>query len=280
MKIRTTERQHDFTNELFKNLNIFSLEGLTMDENNNFTAGIEYIEFDKNEEINFEKCFKRKFQIDAKFYVTEKLGIPLFFIGYKNNCFNIFKVSKNNAKKFNFEKTNSLDDKEFVNWWRKWKKTLQNKPFYEAQSRSEETYIDSLLEVNNLKWGGNIDGIMFKKSGITAIIENIYSGKYDLNTKKANPANYFHNKGPNYNSWYPVVQLANIINVPLYLLTFDPNSDNEILGFSIIKELNKSGIFYKDNISPNNNLIEGKKKIIDSFLSELDSNPPLIKDNN
>lgn len=272
MKIRTTERYHKFTEDLFASLNLFSIQGLTLDKDRNFTAGIEAIQFNENENVNLKDIFT-ELEIKAKYYLTKSLNIPLFFIIYKLNTFSVYRVIVENE--IRFDKVVDLDENNFVKWYTTLKGLPQPKPLMEASIRVRDSIFDTTLEKYGLAWGGNIDGYMFKNKQYACIIENIYTQKNPLETTGANPAVYFKLRGPNYNTWFPTVKLARTLNVPLFLFTIEGNSEKERIGFSIIDKLDSEGIYYR-NSDPNKNIIEGIENIKKVVLSNLNQNPPLL----
>ena len=99
----------------------------------------------------------------------------------------------------------------------------------------------------------------------------------DRDSPKGDPYYYFKGKGPNYNTWYPTVKLAGILNIPLFLFTIQGNSDDAKIGFAIIEHLSTEEIHYLDGIFPHKNIIEGKENIKRMILSKLNVKAPYIK---
>jgi hypothetical protein len=272
MKIRTTERKHNFTKELFDELNIFSLESLTMNETNEFTSCIEGIDFE-NEKINLNKIFTHN-QIHSKLFLSNLLNIPFYLMIHSMGVFFIFEVIKNNENII-FQKRFEFNEEDFVNWWKILKGHKQNKPYFEP-NRINNSIFDIVIEKRGLSWGGNVDGFMFKSKKIVCVIENIYTQKNPLNSEKGDPRTYFKSKGPNFNSWKPLVILSIKLNVPLFLFTWDGKSEDEKIGFSIIDKLTYDDIFYRNNIPPYKQIIEGKTNIKNFILNNLNQSPPIF----
>ena len=284
MKIRSTENDHSFQIALYEKLNAYSLQGLLMDSNHKFTAAVEAIEYNSDEEIKIP--FSNK-ELCAKYLLASKLKVPFYIVTYKANYFRIFEVlqSANNTFRFISTPKKPLNENEFANWWGKLKGTVQQKPLANgAGSRANATVFDSTLEKYKLKWGGNIDGFIVNESfdKIECIIDNIsVSGKLD--GMNADPAKYFNDgnpaHGPKYDGWYPTTFLASSLNVPHALFTFNKKDHTENkIGLTFISELSAEKISYVDNITPNSNVLEG----IDTIKAEINEklpkmNPPTIK---
>lgn len=95
---------------------------------------------------------------------------------------------------------------------------------------------------------------------------------------KLNSPNPKH--GPRYEGWYAAVKLANQIQVPHLLFTIDKhNEKREHIGLTAIEKLSPEGLFYIDNIKPNNKVVEGMENIVNAVNEKLSkSKPPeLIK---
>lgn len=268
MKIRTTERSHNFRTDFFNKFNIHQLEGLTLDSDYNFTACVEAIEFSPHENINIKDIFTKD-EINAKMIIADTLNIPFYIIAERNWEFYIWQVQKEQQ----FKPLYKLNNLQFVKWWANIKRTPQPKRLYEARERANKSRFDNLLEANGLAWGGNLDGFIVKENKVAAIIENIFT-KYDLTSKYADPYLYFKSKGPNYNSWLPTVKLARFFNVPLFLFTYEANTNNERVGFTVIDSLSKESIEYRNKVHPWGNVIEGMGNIIQSAEKRLNEAPP------
>lgn len=273
MKIRTTEREHLFTTKLFNKLRLFSIQGLTINREHKFTAGIEAIQYRFEEIVDLSKIFPLQ-EVKAKYYLTKVLKIPLYFVIYQNNLFKIYEIKAEES--FVSSLTLELTEKDFVFWWAKLKGLSQPKPLMEAADRVKDSIFDIVLEKNGMAWGGNIDGFMFKNKSFACIIENIYTQKNPLHSPKGEPSYYFHMRGPNYNTWYPTVKLAKELNVPLFLFTIEGNNNNERIGFAVIDYLSTQGIIYKGK-KPNENIIVGLEEIERTIINNLGASSPEIK---
>ena len=241
-----------------------------MDENNNFTSCLEGIEYDDGEKIDLSSVFSHN-QLHSKLYLSKLLKLPLYFMVYQSNRFIIYQVVEVSGK-IVFEKKEELNEEEFVQWWRILKGHKQNKPFHEP-NRINHSMFDIVIEKRGFSWGGNVDGFMFKNKNIVCILENIYTQKNPLDSEKGDPRTYFKTKGPNYNSWKPIVLLSRILNVPLFLFTWDGKSEEEKIGFSVIDKLSPEDIVYRGN-PPFKNIIQGKDIIIKTILDNLNQPPP------
>jgi hypothetical protein len=272
MKIRTTEREHLFTKKLFNKLRLFSIQGLTLDIEHNFTAGIEAIQYEVEEVIDLINIFPLQ-EVKAKYYLTKSLNIPLYFVVYQSNLFKVFKIEI--EQEFSSNLMLEFKENDFIKWWAKLKGLYQPKPLMEAADRVKDSIFDIVLEKNGMAWGGNIDGFMFKNKNFACIIENIYTQKNPLNSPQGEPSYYFHMRGPNYNTWYPTVTLAQKLNIPLFLFTIEGNNNYERIGFAVIDYLSPQGIFYKGR-KPNENIIVGIEEIERTIIENLAELPPKI----
>jgi hypothetical protein len=270
VRIRSTERSHDFTRRLFTSLDIFNLGGLTIGDNSEFTACIEALELDESERLNFRGATTLT-ELEAKFHLSRALNVPFLFLVYQAGEVIIYQVMKNGE--FHFKTNDKIRLEELPQWWRSVKRTRQPKPIYEASSRITNSVFDNTLANAGLAWGGNIDGFLFSDARILAIVENIYTQKNPLHSSKADPATYFKSKGPNYNSWLPSVLLANRLGVPLFLFTFEGNSSEERMGFTVIDHLGSDGIYYRGG-PPNKNILDGLDTIKATVLENLIQSPP------
>jgi len=272
MRIRSTEREHPFTKMLFKSLQLFSLQGLTLLANHEFSAAIEAVQLNDNEEFVIQNIFFQN-DIKAKYFLAKSLNLPFYFIIYQNKKFNIYIIEAENEIKAIL--INKLDEVGFINWYSKLKGLPQPKQLYEAQDRVKDSIFDQTLIKYGMAWGGNIDGFMFKNKKLACIIEFIYTQKNPLESPNAEPSHYFHLRGPNYNSWFPTVKLANQLNIPLYLFTIEGNSEKDRIGFTVIDHLSESGIYYQGK-KPNENIIEGMENIYKTVIENLSAKAPFI----
>lgn len=272
MKIRCSERSHDFTSLLFQAMEIYSLAGLTLSSTRNFTACVEAIEFAADEEADPRRAFSKP-EVEAKFYLASLINVPLYFLVAQGGDITIYEIIKKDGLYLRTIKKVSYQA--FRSWWAEIKQTNQPKPIYEASSRIKKTIFDTLLAEARLAWGGNIDGFMLRDKKIQVVIENIYTERHPLESPKGEPSYHFRDRGPGYNSWWPTVTLANTLGVPLFLFTFDVNSNKERIGFAVIDYLNPEGIYYKGP-APNKNIISGMEAIKKTIDDNLGQAPPYI----
>lgn len=264
MKIRTSENAHEFQSRLFKRLRAYSLQGLLMSESHEFTTAIEAIEYEEGDDKS--KLPFTENEIHAKYILAREAGIPLYLLCYIDKLYKIIKVNdSNNRVKLSLEER--LDEKGFIQWWGEHKKTIQTKQLKNGgEVRLNETIFDSVLRKYGYEWGGNIDGFVLTedRQNIEYIIDNISVSRPNLNDE---PSRYFKSTnprhGPRYEGWYAAVKLANQIGVPHVLFTVDKRDERaEHIGFTVIDKLTPDGIFYVENIKPNNNIIERMENIV------------------
>ncbi|MFP5262403.1 MAG: hypothetical protein ACLGJB_10915 [Blastocatellia bacterium] len=272
MRIRSTERTHEFTKSLFESLAIFNLGGLTLSDSREFTAGIEAFELDEGEGLDFKKVITLP-ELEAKFTLSNILRIPLLFLVYESDEITVYQVIENES--FRFKRLEKMAREQFPAWWRRIKHTNQQKPIYEATPRIAGSVFDTELAKAGLAWGGNIDGFILKEGRVLAIVENIYTQKNPLGSHRANPATYFRTKGPNYNSWLPSILLAGRLGVPLFLFTFEGNSSAARMGFSVIDHLGRDAIHYR-GAPPNENILSGFERIRKTIIENLSEAPPYL----
>jgi len=283
---RTTENDdHAFQKELYRKLNAFDLQGLTMNASRDkFTAGVEYFDLSYEEYQNVKKGFN-VYQLEgmlpanlikAQALLTQKLNIPLYYIwGYEDDFLLrqiIFSSDGLNYKQW------WIDTKQLVSFWFKCKQTIQTHPFDKngAKVRTGKTRIDGILEAAGMEWGGNIDGFIINDDNIIAIIDCISIGPasqrntHDLSDRKADPALYFNARGPKYATWLSTITLVQALNVPHLLFTLNKVDMNQkAIGLTGIDYLTKNGINYYKGISPNDNVVSGLNNIIDNVFNLL-----------
>ena len=260
MKKYTVEYEHEFLNLIYERLNSIRIDCLTMDEDRNFTSIVEAYELDQSETLNNAldfviKDYKRIFQLKR---ISELIRVPIFYIFYFNNKFHIYKLEESIIY------DRGLSEKEFIDFWKKIKKTKQTHPLINgAQERASESIFYNTLSKYGLSWGGNIDGIIFESNKITGIIDDISIGFTQLDNISADPSLFFFKRGPRYETWLSTVKLAKTLKVPHLLITKNKKDqkDNRI-GLTSIEVLTKKGIFYLDDLRPSNNIIIGLDKIV------------------
>ena len=91
MKIRSSERQHNFTVQLFELMDIYSLGGLTLSKTRNFTACVEAVAFDAKETPDLRRAFSRQ-AIEAKYYLASLINVPLFLLVAQGNEITIYRL--------------------------------------------------------------------------------------------------------------------------------------------------------------------------------------------
>jgi len=272
MRIRTTERDHEFTQRLFNKLNLFSIQGLTLNAKKEFSAAIEAIQYEDHEEVQLENIFPLT-EAKARYYLAKTLKIPFYYVIYQSSEFRVYEIEI--SENFQSKQVEVLNEKAFVEWWARLKGLNQPKALMEAAERVKSSIFDITLEKHNMAWGGNIDGFMFRNKEFACIIENIYTQKNPLESPMGEPSYYFHMRGPNYNTWFPTVKLASYLNVPLFLFTIEGNNNKERIGFAVIDHLSTLGIYYKGN-KPNKNILEGLEHIMETINANLNNKPPKI----
>ena len=276
MKVRTSERFHPFSAELYSALGAYSLQGLMMDADHRWTCALEAIEFEDYEPLCIERVFTEK-EVLAKQSLAKALGIPLYFVAYYKGQYCIFHVGKS-PNGIDYKMISAFDERGFVDWWKTIKGTTQTKGFNNgADDVVNKTIFDLVLAKYNLSWGGNIDGFIIREGNPICIIDNIFSRVHRIDTPKSDPAMYVFKRGPNYNTWYSTVKLACDLQHPHLLFTFDGNSTQKRIGLTTIHHLSSRGIFYADNVAPHTHLVEGEERIVEDVLSRLSTAPPYIE---
>lgn len=274
LKIRSTEEPHAFTKKLHETIPIYSLQGLTLDSNYNFTAGIEAAEFEAGETVDVAGMFHRDVWT-AKICLCSQLSVPLYAVTYKSgsSLVSAYEIRLRQDRNIQVMPHETLETRNFADWWHKLKGTEQSKPLYEASPRL--SYFDRLLAEHGLSWGGNIDGfILSSNMRAQAIIETRYTKKNPL--EGYDPAVFFpphYTRAGDYKTWEPVVLLASMLEIPLFLFTFERESDKERMGFAVIDSISKQELKYQD-IPPNKNITEGIENIRHQIMKNLSRKPP------
>lgn len=273
MKIRSTEKPHSFTNKLYRAIPVYDIQGLTLDSNNNFTAGIEAVEYEPDEQLDLENLFSIE-KWKGKWSLCNHLSIPLYVLTYKtgNDFIDVFRISFNDDK-IKIHHHNSFTFDQIGTWWASIKGTVQVKPLHEAGSRI--SFFDDLLAKSGLAWGGNIDGFLLDpKMRPQAIIETRYPSKKPL--EKYDPAIYFKYRNGDYKTWEPLILLAMKLRIPLFLFTIERKSAMDRLGFSVIDSISEEKLFYR-NGPPFNNIVRGIENIRQQIIEKLSENPPFLR---
>jgi hypothetical protein len=255
---RDTEKYHSLAHSVFDHMNIYDLQGLTINSTKQFSAAIESFELDKDETFSLEGAFPFK-ELEAKYILAQKLNIPLYIITYQKGTdyFTIHQVAYDiEVSAFFINEAFSMSFPDFSSWWAHLKGTTQTKQLFEAQPRTR--MIDEVLEGYGLSWGGNVDGFILSKDDnqkILGIVERRVSSNYPV--KDYDPANFFFYRGGDYNTWLPLVTLSQQLNCPLFLMTFNSNDDTHF-GIAVVDNIN-GGLRYKSG-PPNQNIFKNIKE--------------------
>lgn len=255
---RNTEGSHAFSENIDSTLGIFDMQGLLLNKDGNFTAAIEAFELLEGQHFNNLRtdAFGNEENLYVRACFAEQVGVPFFVLLHVENekRIKVFEVYADvSTHKCGCRNQFYLTEPEFIEWWHERKQTVQSKPYRDQfLGRVSKSYFDTLLETNDLKWGGNVDGYFVADSTsnyrVTGIIEKRFSTKKTIT--QYDPANYFRYGGGDYNTWKPLFTLKNILKVPLYLFTYSRviNEDN-LVGATILTQLSKDGITYIKDIS-------------------------------
>src|SRR5664280_2542251 len=109
-------RDSKFTHTLFTELNIFSIQGLTLSVDHKFTACIEAIQYEDNENIDLGTIFS-VLDVKAKHFLSTVLAIPFYFLIYQNGHYFIHQVECNPEPAFT--SIADFNEVEFIEWWQK-----------------------------------------------------------------------------------------------------------------------------------------------------------------
>ncbi len=264
MKIRTSENEHAFQTQLFNRLHAYSLQGLLMNDRHEFTTAVEAVEYENGDDKT--KVPFSPSELHARYILAKEVDVPFYLICYMDKLYKILRVNENNNQVvLNFEK--HLDEDGFIQWWGERKQTIQTKQLNNGgEPRINETIFDAVLRKHGYEWGGNIDGFVLSSNNqcVDYIIDNISVSKANLDDE---PSQYFNSPnprhGPRYDGWYAAVKLANQLNVPHLLFTIDKRDvTNEHIGLTAIEKLSPDGLFYIDNLKPNDNIVERMENIV------------------
>jgi len=275
MKIRSTERGYSFADKLEAEIPFYNLQGLTMDGNKKFTAGIEAVEFKEDEEIDLNSIFT----VDSwsgKYILCKELGIPLYLIVYKHDedQIRIYEVNVTDGQ-LSFYTHSRKSENDFCDWFASIKGTIQTKPLYEADPR--KSFFDNLIESKGISWGGNIDSyVIGEDEKVECIIETRLSNRSSV--QDYDPARYFkgtYRKRGDYNTWEPLFMLASRLEIPLFLITFSRTTNQDIAGFSTLHTMSKESIQYRDS-TPNNNVLRGVEAVQKELVRKMGASPPKI----
>lgn len=282
---RNTEGTNEFADSIDNELSIYDMQGLLIGSNGNFTAAIEAFELPNGERCNSleEKAFGSEEALYIRARFAEQVGVPFYVLLHHEGSSNISIYefcADHDTHKCERRQLFSLREPAFIEWWHERKQTVQTKPYRMAfQDRVERSYFDNLLEANDLKWGGNVDGYFVSAADDNYLVEGIIEKRFT--TKKSiyryDPADYFHFGGGDYYTWKALFTLKNILNVPLYLFTFSQRENEEnLVGATIVTNLTREGISYindgqNDQIKPSNSICNNETELRNkiAYLSDL-----------
>ena len=239
---------------------LYSISGLLINQNYQFSAVVEYYELETHESLDLDKI---KNEINGSAILATKLDIPMFIVTYKENTdymeihnyFNGNKFSKSIIKPHN-------DDCEFIKWWNQYKGTVQTKPIYNKDYKKWK--INNILDESETEtsWGGDIDGIVIENNDICSIIEFRKSTKELV--EKYDPAKYFNGIGDrkgDYYTWKPLITLKDQLSVPLKLVTLS-EADTKNYGVTQVESISRTSLKYLDDKSPNKNMFNNINDLI------------------
>lgn len=256
---RNTERVHPIADQLFIDLGIYDLQGLLREQDKNI-CGVECYQLGGSEIFSLP-ITETEIQ---RYYFCKALGIPYYIITSSptHKTFQIYCLDESVA---NLIHLSTFNEAEFLQWWARQQSFNQKKAMYEAANRILSSYIDKLLFSNNLAWGVNIDGFKLSpQRKIEYILEKRVTSRYNVRTY--DPNKFFHGtqqKSGDYLSWRILKHLADSLNVPLILATFDTNSSS--IGITRILDVSaQHGLTYSNQIAVYNNSTE-----IQKFLSQI-----------
>lgn len=278
MKRRDSESPHFFAGRVFEELNITDMQGLLIGEDGKFTVALEAFEVEADEAVKIFGLLSPG-EAEKKVELATRVGVPFALVVHREGLEKIFLyyLGWTEPRRLGILGNESLSEEEFLQWWAQNKQTRQVKNYNEIRSRMKDSYFDHLLESHGQKWGGNVDGVMYADSRIpviTGIIEKRITDKMPL--ASYDPANFFNYRGGDYHTWLPVYNLARMLNVPLYLFTFQQRNDTQV-GITIVASMSKEGIHYIKNsrggeIRPCDNIFEDFDKMKEWILEQRSQN--------
>ena len=296
-KVRTTENEHFFTKRMFKELNIFDIQNLTLNKNRTkFLCALEAIEFERGEEFSLKELLKvfSPSEIFAKCLIAEELHIDFLILSYSNDkkTYEVHKIKRIN-KKYNITYKlehiskedleivtikENMDEEMFINWWKEIKETVQTKPFVNgASARASKTLFDKVLARNGLLWGGNLDGFLILNNKVVAVIDNLSCSSGKLKDYNPIKSKYFSTI-----IFYANSLLAKQLGCPHYLFTINKLfPEKEEIGFAVIQKIlhykESKEVSFLNNKTPDKNVLKGIE-IINKCISEnLDATSPIIQ---
>lgn len=254
----------DEFNEKFSDFQLYTISGIVMDANLQFTAVVEYFEYNATDVFLIDN---HKKELSASILLSKKLNIPLFIITFSegDNYFKILDYFKNS----NFKKSiiyPSKEECEFLTWWKKYKGTAQSKPFYRDDYTKWK--INRVFNTGTTKWGGDLDGIIIiNDSELGPIIEFRKATQQAI--ENYDPRDFFNgigNRKGDYMTWWPLISLKNQIQKKLFLVTLSELSNNKF-GITEISGITNNDLLYKNKISPKHNIKSDINEIFDILIS-------------
>jgi hypothetical protein len=266
MKRRDTETQHAYANKVFRELKIYDLQGI-IHEGDKYFSGIEaYQVKDLSEYRNFE--FDKELEL-ARLSFCEQLDAEYnVIVTSENSRSHRIETARRVVDNIEWETGKEMSDDELVKWWKDRQSFHQKKSLYEAKSRIANSRIDQVLFGNSLAWGVNIDGFLMDERKVSAIIEKRITKSSSV--PYYDPNIYFHGshtKSGDYPSWSILWDLAKKIKVPLFLMTFDHKSTQQV-GVTRIINVTINGLEYENNMKPNQQIFSSDIKGIEKYLSD------------
>ena len=272
IKIRTTETTpNPMIQKLFSEFAIADIQGFIFQSNDEQLLNasekninsikihcLEAIEIDNAIELDPEKIFKKEEWIHkinaANFFDTDLL--LLSHLKDDTCLFRLYKVTEEESTIVFTEINLFNNEKDFMVWWNSIKLLSQTKITYEARERQDRTNFDAVIERNGSAWGGNIDGFILSDSmeQVRAIIEIRQTHRFPL--INYDPARFFlgtRTKSGDFKTWLPLIYLKNAYNIPLILVTVS-TSETSKFGYAEVEKIDNSALYYKNNLSPNQNL--------------------------
>jgi hypothetical protein len=250
MKRRETEDHLAvFKQRLADDLKVFEAQGVTMNENFEYTSVLEAFEVEESDakfwsEIDSKTITQVLEYLDAQgiftwqnavmnYRLASGLGTESFIILYTPEEFRVWKYRAGGvtagALNAEGEKVGYFNEDQFAKWWASKKNTKQNKLLENGgKIRQKKTKIDGILKKHNLMWGGNVDGYILDERGEVLLIIDFISNS-SIKTQKsfvdqANPNKWFDNNpthGPKFEGWAATMGIAEKLEVP-HLIAYLP----------------------------------------------------------
>ncbi len=263
------EVQTNFSERIKKECGIYDLQGICKNRNGDYTIAIEAVDMGNDPVEAFWELFSED-ELYAKAKFAERVGATMYLMLHKREKFGAQEekhdeiycktVSTANGTDVVVEDDVKLSEDYFVQWWKKRKAGAQRKEYGDEMKRLiRASYFDTLLERKRSSWPGNIDGFMMRDGEISSIIECRFSS--DFNISSYDPNQFF---ADDKKVWGELYKLSTEMEVPLYLFTYSRRMDSrEKVGIAKIENITSTGLVYKDNIKPCNNLKSSSYEVLD-----------------